>query len=135
MAVGEILLDTNAYAEYKRGNQRVLELLTEASSIVLSPIVMGELYAGFALGNREKENISELDRFLAVAKTKAVTIDEQTSLIFAKVFCDLRRQGTPIPTNDMWIAASAFQHGLKVLSFDKHFQQAKGLELLNPNLA
>ena len=95
--------------------------LREADVITLSPVVLGELYAGFLLGKQEKKNRSVLREFLASPRVNVRDIDEETAERYAAIFLYLREQGTPIPTNDIWIAATAMQHGLKIVTTDEHY--------------
>ena len=80
-------------------------------------------------GNREKENREELEEFLDAPRVVVYTIDENTAEFYAEILTDLRKKGTPIPTNDIWIASVAFQHGLKLFSKDEHFRNISGLIL------
>lgn len=118
----EILLDTSAYSEFKRGNSAVLEHVQTAHKIWLSTIAHGELLAGFAAGSREKINRSELDQFLSSARVATVGVDSATAERYAIIYAFLRREGKPIPTNDLWIAATAMQLGVPVVTADRHFQ-------------
>ena len=127
VAFMKILLDTNSYAAFKRGNPEVLEVLQSACQIGLCSVVLGELRAGFALGNRESRNLEELDEFLQVPRVVLLTVDEVTAKYYAKVYKQLRTQGQPIPTNDLWIAAIALQHSFALLSYDRHFLKVEGL--------
>jgi len=87
----------------------------------LNPVVLGELLAGFALGKSEKKNRAILRDFMAWPRVKFLGMDEETSERYAAILHYLRKEGTVIPTNDLWIAASAMQHGLKILTTDKHY--------------
>lgn len=127
MAVRRLLLDTNAYVAFKRGDGEVVELLRHAGEIVLPTVVLGELLAGFALGRRETANREELAAFLASPRVRVTAMDEVTASWYARVYALLRRKGRPIPVNDLWIAATALQHGLVLLSFDEHFEAIEGL--------
>lgn len=89
--------------------------------------MLGELLAGFVAGTREAVNRQELATFLASQRVILFGLDEKTAEFYATVYRNLRRKGRPIPTNDMWIAATALQHGLAVFSFDSHFQHIDGL--------
>ena len=82
-----------------------------------------ELRTGFLLGGRRERNESELDAFLANPVVQVLPIDAETSHHYAEIVADLRKAGTPVPTNDVWIAATAARHGASVLTFDEHFQQ------------
>jgi tRNA(fMet)-specific endonuclease VapC len=122
-----VLLDTNAYVAFKRGEAEIVELLRLPDEIVLSTVVLGELLAGFAAGQREARNRQELAQFLASPRVVVVPVDETTASCYASVFALLRRKGRPIPVNDLWIAATALQHGLLLVTFDEHFQAIEGL--------
>lgn len=117
-----VLIDTSAYSADGRGNAAIKTALQEADEIYLNPIVLGELSIGFLKGRR-KENEEDLKRFLSISRVKTIAIDVETAEHYAVIASDLRRAGTPLPTNDIWIAASAMQHGLTVLTTDKHFQK------------
>ena len=116
-----VMMDTSAYAAFLRGNPGVMEAVQEADGIVLNPVVLGELLGGFLMGRNEKKNRAILRDFLNSPRVVMVEMDEETSERYAVILQSLRLRGTPIPTNDVWIAASAMQHGLKVLSTDKHY--------------
>ena len=116
-----VLLDTSGYSAFMRGHAGVAELLRTASLIALNAIVLGELLSGFAAGAREERNRQELRQFLASPRVRVLDIAAETAERFAIVHQALRRAGTPIPTHDIWIAASAMEHGLRVLTTDAHF--------------
>lgn len=123
-----ILIDTNAYSIYKQGSPQAIEVVDYAESIGLPLIVMGELLAGFGSGKREASNRLELQEFLALPAVITVPLDEQTTEFYAQIYGTLRRKGTPIPTNDIWIAALALQHGYALFSYDIHFKFVEGLQ-------
>ncbi len=125
-----ILIDTNIYSYALRGDQAVISILQKAEVIGLSSISIGELFSGFKGGNREKKNRKELDLFLDSPRVQLFYVDEVTADYYAEVLNNLREIGKPIPTNDIWIAACAFQHGLKLYSKDAHFKSVKGLMIL-----
>jgi tRNA(fMet)-specific endonuclease VapC len=127
MAMKNILVDTNAYVAFKRGIPEAKEVIVHAPLIGINSIVLGELLAGFAVGSREAANIEELKRFMGSARVRLFPLDDVTAGYYAGVYRDLRRIGQPIPSNDMWIAATALQHKLAVMSFDVHFKAVKGL--------
>lgn len=89
--------------------------------------MIGELLAGFAVGSREEKNRGQLRQFLASVRVAIGAVDEDTAVYYAKVYRTLRTKGRPIPTNDMWIAATALQHGCALFSYDGHFQAIEGL--------
>jgi tRNA(fMet)-specific endonuclease VapC len=115
------LLDTSAYSAFLRGHDELREALQRTDRIVLTPIVLGELGAGFRAGTRQKKNEAELRRFLASPRVETVPLDAETAERYAVILHGLREAGTPIPTNDIWIAASAMQHGLRLLTTDVHY--------------
>jgi tRNA(fMet)-specific endonuclease VapC len=121
--VSRILLDTSAYSGILRGDPRLARAMQEADEIVLNAIVLGELKAGFCRGRHRERNENELEEFLASPRTRALGLDEETADRYAVILDSLRSAGTPIPTNDVWIAASAMQHGLRVLTTDQHFRK------------
>ena len=123
MEKNKIMLDTSAYADFLRGNPEIKVSLQQADEIFLNPVILGELIAGFIMGRSEKKNRAILQDFLSSARVKIIEIDEETSERYAAIVSHLRKRGTPIPTNDLWIAASAMQHGFKVLTTDKHYLQ------------
>jgi tRNA(fMet)-specific endonuclease VapC len=129
--VSPILLDTNAYAAFKQGYPEAISILQQASGIALNSVVLGELLSGFAFGSREDVNRRELAKFLDSQRVVVLPIDRNTSDHYAKIYLALKKAATPIPTNDMWIAASAIQHDLPLYTFDRHFQAVPGLRIGN----
>ena len=117
-----IIIDTNFYVAFKRNDAEAVNLLQRADYIGVNTVILGELLAGFRCGNRERENRLELDQFLDSARVYIVVVDDQTSEFYAQVFSELRRIGRPIPSNDLWLAASALQHGLALATYDDHFK-------------
>ena len=122
-----VLLDTNAYAAFKRGHADAVSVIRHAPAIVLNSIVLGELMGGFAAGTKEQQNREELDAFVASPRVRVAAVDAETAERYASVYAALRRAATPIPANDMWIAASALQHRLPVFTYDAHFRHVPGL--------
>lgn len=122
-----IALDTNAYSAFKRGDAAMLEVMQAADEIGVSVIVLGELAAGFASGGQTQRNRKELEQFLRSRRVRIVPIDADTVGYFADIYARLRRKGRPIPSNDLWIAAAAMQHGQRLLTLDHHFELVEGL--------
>jgi tRNA(fMet)-specific endonuclease VapC len=122
-----ISLDTCAYSEFKCGNNNVIEIIQNVDTINISSIVIGELLAGFAIRSREKNNRKELSDFLNSDRCQIIVIDKNTAIYYARIYKILRQKGTPIPINDLWIAALAMQHGHILCTLDKHFQHIDGL--------
>ncbi len=127
MAVNQILMDTNAYTALKMNDTNVVDIIRHVDVVGLNPIILGELLGGFANGNKEKRNRDELAEFLNSSRVTVFPIEENTAKYYAVVYANLRKKGTPIPTNDMWIAASALEHGLMLCTHDKHFFKIEGL--------
>jgi len=125
-----VLIDTNIYSLALKGDQGVTGNLRRFELIAISVVSIGELLSGFKGGSQEAKNREELYTFLDSPRVMTRSVDEETADIYASVLNKLRRQGTPIPTNDIWIAACAMQHGLKVYTRDRHFQIIPGLRLL-----
>lgn len=116
-----LILDTSAYSALLTGNNGIKLSLQQADEIFLNSVIIGELLAGFIMGKNEKKNRTILQEFLASPRVKTINIDEETSERYAVIMDYLRIKGIPIPTNDLWIAASAMQYGLKVITADKHY--------------
>ncbi len=123
----KVLIDTNIYSLAMKGDAVVVNTLRKVDRIGFSTISIGELLSGFKGGNREIRNRKELDFFLDSPRVVVHPIDEGTADFYAWILNDLRAAGTPIPTNDIWIAAVAFQHGYKLYSRDHHFNFIPGL--------
>lgn len=119
--MSRFLVDTSAYSAFFRGDSEAKETLQSCEEICLNPVVIGELLAGFRRGRQRAANEKELGEFLAAPRVKIVGIDEETSTRYAVILDGLWTAGTPVPTNDIWIAASAMQHGLEVLTTDSHY--------------
>jgi tRNA(fMet)-specific endonuclease VapC len=116
-----IALDSKRYDDLVTGDVRVADIVETADAVFVPFIVVGELRAGFVAGNRQAENERLLRLFLLKEGIELLFADEQTTHHYGAVYAQLRRQGTPIPTNDMWIAALALQHDLVLCTRDRHF--------------
>ncbi len=116
-----LALDTNRYTDLCRGLTSVVDTVELADEVWLPFIVLGELRAGFAVGTQGPRNEAVLRRFLLKPHVGILYPDEQTTYHYAAVYRQLRTQGTPIPTNDMWIAALVLQHSLVLCARDAHF--------------
>jgi tRNA(fMet)-specific endonuclease VapC len=117
----KLALDTNRYTDLCRGMAPVVEATEHADEVWLPFIVLGELRAGFAVGNQGPKNEAVLRRFLMKSGVAVLYANEQTTHHYGAVYRQLRKQGTPIPTNDMWIAALVLQHSLVLCARDVHF--------------
>ncbi|MBI4468207.1 MAG: type II toxin-antitoxin system VapC family toxin [Acidobacteria bacterium] len=119
--MSRLLLDTSGYSAFLRGHEGLKRSLQNAEQIFLNAVVLGELRAGFIRSQRRRQNEDELTQFLSSPRVGVVGMDENTADCYAAILDSLRIAGTPIPTNDVWIAASAMEFGLRVLTTDTHF--------------
>lgn len=124
-----VLVDTNIYVAFKRGNNSVAKAFKNVDFIGIDITVLAELYAGFAGGNRNSRNREELESFLRSPRVIICNHDTSTAEFYANIIFSLRRKGRPIPTNDVWIAATAMKMGLALYTFDTHFAEIGGLLL------
>jgi tRNA(fMet)-specific endonuclease VapC len=127
----QLLIDTNIYSYALKGDDGVVEVLRKSEQIGISVISIGELLSGFKGGGREKKNREELEIFLDSPRVVVYPVDEDTSEFYAEIINNLREIGKPVPTNDVWIAAIAFQNGLKLFTKDIHFKTIPGLSLVS----
>ena len=125
---GRLVLDTSAYSHFRAGDDRVLDLIAAAEMVFLPTIVLGELEAGFALGRRELENRTLLTEFLAEPFVAVLPVTPTVARHYGRLFASLRRAGTPIPINDIWIAATTFDCGGHLLTFDGDFSNVAALD-------
>ena len=117
------MLDTSAYSAFMRGHPELKHALQQADEIYLNAVILGELLVGFMRGRHRKKNQLELHQFLASPRVSVVDVNEDTAERYAVILNALWKAGTPIPTNDIWIAASAMQHGCRLLTVDVHYQK------------
>lgn len=118
-----ILVDTNRYRDFCAAVPEIVELFRTAEQVHLSFVTLAELRAGFLHGNLAKRNERTLSQFLGRPRVRILWPDEGTTHHYARLYLQLRRQGTPIPTNDLWVAALAAQHDLALCSRDAHFDE------------
>lgn len=128
----KVSLDTNAYTRLMLGHRPLADLLECVDEIFISTVVLGELIAGFTLGNRRGENLSVLRNFLDTEVSAINDITRDVAERYALIFAELRSQGAPIPTNDMWIAAAALETGSRLITYDTHFKKIPGIVVLSP---
>lgn len=123
----KLLLDTNAYSALLRGHNEVAATVRGAQRVLLSTVVVGELFYGFRHGSRFEENSARLEAFLINAFVDLVPVSLTTADRFGRIAASLRKKGRPLPTNDLWIAAHALETGAELLSSDAHFGAVEGL--------
>ncbi|NJN83441.1 MAG: type II toxin-antitoxin system VapC family toxin [Caldilineaceae bacterium] len=119
--MNRLIVDTSAYSALKQGKESAVAALQRASSILIPTVVLGELWAGFEVGARRERNRAELELFLRSPRVKVVAITGETAERYALIYAHLRSARRPIPTNDLWIAAAAMEHGAELLTADSHF--------------
>jgi tRNA(fMet)-specific endonuclease VapC len=127
----KFMLDTNAYTGLMRGSEAVATRVRRAERVLLSSVVVGELLYGFRNGTRYQENRAQLDAFLANRFVAFLPVSMTTAERFGLIAAALKRKGTPIPSNDIWIAAHALETGADLMSFDEHFASIDGLAFVH----
>ena len=118
-----ILVDTNSLTDVFRGDAALMRAVESAEEVWLPFIAVAEIKAGFLVGKRGSANEALLLAFLQLPHVDVVYADHETTEIYARLFLQLRRAGTPIPTNDLWIASLAMQHQFRLVSRDRHFDK------------
>ena len=123
----KIILDTNAYTRLLTGEEDVLDVIGTAETVYMSIFVLGELHAGFAGGTKERGNKDTLNRFLLKPSVKILNATSETAEVFGVLKQDLNKAGTPLPINDVWIAAHALETGSILITYDGHFKKIAGM--------
>jgi tRNA(fMet)-specific endonuclease VapC len=123
-------LDTSAYSQFKRGHAPVVSAIDAANWIGVPSIVLGELWLGFGLGDRARKNERELQAFLENPVVEELPVDGDVARTWGEIAGALRRRGLPLPTNDIWIAATAVRSGARLLTYDEHFRRIDRLDAL-----
>jgi tRNA(fMet)-specific endonuclease VapC len=126
----KIALDTNRYVDLMRGDAEVRALVEGARTVLVPFVVVAELRAGFAVGAQGRANERFLQRFLATAGVEVVYATDATTHHYATLYRQLRQQGTPVPTNDLWIAALVTEHGAALCTRDAHFGKLAQLDVV-----
>lgn len=120
--MSRLVLDTSAYSHFKRGDAEAVDTLSRASWIGVPVVVIGELAAGFAMGRRRAVNEKELREFLAQPVVEVLDVTEEVARAWGEIVVALRHAKTPLPSNDLWIAAIAASAGAPVVTYDGHFE-------------
>lgn len=123
-----MILDTNAFSALAEGEPALSAVLSKASGVSVPVIVLGEYRFGISQSRRRAQYEHWLTEYLPTFRV--LDVDEQTAVPYGDIRADLKRAGTPIPANDVWIAALCRQHSLPVLSRDRHFDAVPGLTRL-----
>ena len=125
-----ILLDSNAYSRLMRGDDQTVAVVRDATEILMSAVVIGELLYGFRNGSRFDRNASDLRYFLDNPYVSFVPVGPISADRYSRIASALRGKGSPIPTNDVWIAAHAMETGADMVSADRHFEAVDGIAWL-----
>ena len=123
-----LVVDTSAYAQMRRGNEDALRTIAGAEIVIMPAVVLGELEAGFRGGNRYRENALVLEQFLDEPFVTTAAVTRGIAQRYGTIFASLRARGTPIPTNDIWIAATALSESAHLVTFDCDFKAVDGLD-------
>lgn len=115
------LLDTNVVIELFKGNKTIADKINKLKKIYISSIVLGELYIGINRVTNKTKHLKKLNDFLELCYV--INIDSNTAKLYGEIVTALYIKGNPIPTNDIWIAATALQHDFTLVTADKHFKQ------------
>ena len=121
-----MILDTNALSAWAEGDAAIKAPLRSADRLVVPSVVLGEYYFGIRQSRHRSRYEGWLTRYLPL--TEIATVTSATADAYADIRLELKRLGTPIPPNDVWIAALARQHGLAILSNDNHFDAVEGVK-------
>jgi tRNA(fMet)-specific endonuclease VapC len=125
-------IDTCAYSRLMLGHSPLQKCMEESNVLIFPVIVLGELYTGFGAGSRAAENEDRLQSFLETPSVRVQEVTVDIACRYALLVNALRRAGTPLPTNDLWIAATALELGARLLTYDTHFRQIPGLVVEAP---
>lgn len=125
MTGNNVLLDTNIIIEVFDGNKAIADKIAGLEGFYISVVVLGELYVGVHRVSNKSKHLKKLQSFLELCTV--VNIDDTTAEYFGEIMAALYKKGKPIPTNDVWIAATAKQYGFDLISQDKHFNEIENL--------
>ena len=126
MAV-KYFVDTSAYSAFARGDTRLRDFFKPENELTVALIVVAELRAGFAAGSHSSYNEDLLQQFLDRPSVTTCTISDATTHLYAQIYAKLRQKGTPIGTNDMWIAAMTLEYDRLLLTLDSDFSRVPDL--------
>ena len=127
----KVCIDTNAYRYFLEKENGVLEMLEKADIIFVPAIVVGELFAGFRIGKRYAYNNRVFADFLSEVNVEVVDVTYDIAQRYGEIVAQLKKNGTPIPTNDIWVAATVLETGSRLITYDKHFKNVPGLYIVS----
>ena len=116
-----LMVDTSAYSAFMRGERSAVDAVRHAPRLLMPATVLGELHAGFECGTRPEVNRQQLAAWLSSRRVDTVSTGHDTARRYGLIYADLRRRGQPMGANDLWIAASAMEHGAELLTCDSDF--------------
>ena len=128
--IARLVLDTSAYSHLRRGHAAVLDVVARAERVLVPVTVLGELDAAFEMGTRARDNRRLLDDFLAEPFVDLLETTASVARHYGRVFSTLKREGAPLPVNDIWIAATTLDCGGTLLTFDRDFERIPGLDVM-----
>lgn len=129
MTGNNVVVDTNVFIDLMKGENTIAQKLKSFEEVYLSPIVLAELYFGAYRSANPEKHLNKVS--IVIRDSKLLAIDEITSRYFVQIKLELFAKGKPIPENDIWIAASAFQYNTSVYTIDKHFNEIEGINLFS----
>ena len=118
-----VAVDTNRLTDLLQGDAQLAERLGVCDEVWVPLMVLGEIKAGFHGGTKRHRNEALLQRFLAKATVSVLLPSRETAEHYARIFVQLKHAGTPVPDNDLWIAALALEHDLTLITRDRHFER------------
>ncbi len=119
----KVALDTNRLMDLFRGDSALAERLAACDQVCIPLVVLAEIKAGFHGGSQQHRNELLLRKFLAKDTVAVLIPSRETAEHYARVFVQLQRAGTPVPDNDLWIAALVLEHDLTLITRDQHFEK------------
>jgi tRNA(fMet)-specific endonuclease VapC len=125
----KLMLDTSAYSAFNRGDKRLMRFFRADNDILVPLIVVGELRTSFSLGSKRQENETLLQKLLDSPNVNTLTLTDKTATLFAAVYYQLKCNGAPMGTNDMWIAALALEHDCMLVTLDSDFERVPDLSV------
>lgn len=129
MTGNKVLLDTNIISALLKGEPGIADKIDSTKSVFIPVIALGELYYGASYSKHVNKNTRNAQKI--AQSYPLLLVDEETAVKYGSIKAALRKKGTPIPENDIWIAAIALQHDLTVITRDKHFKEVDGLSIQN----
>lgn len=122
-----LVIDSNRFIDFCAGDDAVVETFEQAVLLVVPFVVLAEIRVGAHLARRGENQIRVLNELLNQPGVRTAHSTDGTAHHYAAIYARLRRNGTPIPTNDIWIAAIAQEHNLILYTRDAHFEKIAGV--------